>query len=256
LLGELSMEPQDSKTHFGYQVVDTAEKQQKVKHVFDKVASKYDLMNDLMSLGVHHFWKWFTIYCSAIRPNQKILDLAGGSGDLSQLILKKYYPQIEVVLADINANMLAQGRHRLLNSGFCQNVGFVLANAECLPFHDRCFDMIFMAFGLRNVTHQQNALNELYRITKPGGKICILEFSKPNHAWIKSFYDWYSFHVIPKLGKWFANDSASYEYLVESIRMHPDQETLKQMILKAGFDTCRVVNLTGGIVALHIAHRY
>ena len=256
LLLEHDMEPKDSKTHFGYQVVDANEKQEKVNAVFSKVANKEDLMNDLMSLGRHHFWKWFTIYSSSIRPHQTILDLAGGSGDLSQLICKKVYPNIHLVLSDINANMLAQGKQRLLNAGFYKNIEFVLANAEKLPFEDRTFDMVFMAFGLRNVTYQQNALNELCRVTKPGGKICILEFSKPKSDFLKRCYDWYSFHVIPKLGQWFAEDSSSYEYLVESIRMHPDQETLKKMILTAGFDQCQVTNMTGGIVALHMAYRY
>lgn len=250
------MATKDTKTHFGYQVVDTNEKQHKVNEVFSKVADKYDLMNDLMSFGIHHFWKWFTIYASAIRPHQSILDLAGGSGDLSSLICKKFYPQVDLVLADINPHMLVQGRNRLINDGFYDNIKFVLANAESLPFADRYFDLIFMAFGLRNVTNQQAALQELCRVTRPGGKICILEFSKPNNKILKQCYDWYSFHVIPKLGALFANDSQSYDYLVESIRMHPDQTTLKDMILNAGFDKCEIVNLSGGIVALHIAHRF
>lgn len=250
------MSSKESKTHFGYQQVPTAEKQAKVNDVFSRVANKYDLMNDLMSLGVHHFWKWFAIHTSLIKPNHKVLDLAGGSGDLSLLISKRFYPHTEIVLADINANMLAQGRNRLLDAGYVQNIEFAQVNAECLPFEERTFDVTFMAFGLRNVTRQDQALKELWRITKPGGKICILEFSKPISAGLKYIYDWYSFHVIPKLGAFFAQDAASYEYLVESIRMHPDQETLKQMILSAGFDDCKIVNLSGGIVALHIAHRY
>ena len=250
------MKSRESKTHFGYQTVSTQEKQTKVNEVFSRVANKYDLMNDLMSLGIHHFWKWFAIHTAMVRPHHQILDLAGGSGDLSLLMAKKFYPNIEIVLADINADMLAQGRNRLLDAGFVKNIEFSQVNAECLPFEERIFDITFMAFGLRNVTNQNNALKELWRITKPGGKICILEFSKPTSASLKYLYDWYSFHVIPKLGEWFAQDSASYEYLVESIRMHPDQETLKEMILNAGFDDCKVMNLTGGIVALHIAHRY
>lgn len=250
------MQVKEPKTHFGYQVVDTHEKQHKVNEVFSKVAHKYDLMNDLMSLGIHHFWKWFTIYATTIRPHQTILDLAGGSGDLSHLICKKHYPNIQLVLADINPEMLAQGRSRLIDAGYFQNIEFILANAESLPFSDSYFDLIYMAFGLRNVTNQSLALQELCRVVKPGGKVCILEFSKPSNQFLKQCYDWYSFHVIPKLGALFANDATSYEYLVESIRMHPDQETLKNMILNAGFDDCEVLNLSGGIVALHIARRY
>lgn len=250
------MEPKDTKTHFGYQVVETNEKQKKVNQVFSSVANKYDLMNDLMSLGIHHFWKWFTIYNASIREHQTILDLAGGSGDLSQLICQKVYPNLNLTLADINASMLAQGKLRLMNAGYFNGVNIVQANAEYLPFQDRFFDLIFMAFGLRNVTNKDKALQELCRVTKPGGKLCVLEFSKPKSNWLKSIYDWYSFHVIPKIGKWVANDAASYEYLVESIRMHPGQETLKEMILTAGFDDCKVINLSGGIVALHMAYRY
>lgn len=245
-----------SKTHFGYQTIDETEKQTKVNDVFTKVAHKYDIMNDVMSLGIHHYWKWLTIHTALIKKNSKVLDLACGSADLTQLICKKYYPNIELYLADINANMLEQGRTRLINLGFVDNIQYFQINAEALPFPEQYFDTTLMAFGLRNVTHQQNALEELYRITKPGGKICILEFSKPKLSILKRFYDWYSFHVIPKLGQWIANDAESYQYLVESIRMHPDQETLKNMILKAGFDRCDIHHLTGGIVALHVAYRY
>lgn len=250
------MSSKESKTHFGYQTVSSTEKQNKVNEVFSRVANKYDLMNDLMSLGIHHFWKWFAIHTSLVKPKQKILDLAGGSGDLSLLLSKRFYPNIEIVLADINASMLAQGRNRLLDAGYVKNIEFAQVNAESLPFEERIFDTTFMAFGLRNVTRQDLALKELCRITKPGGKICILEFSKPTTAGLKAIYDWYSFHVIPKLGEIFAQDATSYQYLVESIRMHPEQETLKKMILTAGFDDCKIVNLSGGIVALHIAHRY
>ncbi|NDH09081.1 MAG: bifunctional demethylmenaquinone methyltransferase/2-methoxy-6-polyprenyl-1,4-benzoquinol methylase UbiE [Gammaproteobacteria bacterium] len=247
---------QDKKTHFGFESVKQTEKQAKVNAVFSKVASRYDLMNDVMSLGVHHFWKWLSIYTANIKPHTKILDLAAGSGDLSRLICKQHYPYLDLTLADINANMLMQGRMRMLNEGFFENIHYSQVNAEALPFADQIFDVSFMAFGLRNVTNQANALKELCRITKPGGKLCILEFSKPKHALLSTFYDWYSFHVIPKMGQLFANDSASYQYLVESIRMHPDQEKLKQMILDAGFDQCEVTNLSGGIVALHVAYRY
>jgi len=245
-----------SKTHFGFETVDIKEKQHKVNEVFTKVADKYDIMNDVMSFGIHHYWKWLTIYTSNIRKGSKVLDLACGSGDLSLLLCKNLYPDIHLTLADINAEMLAQGKMRLLNQGYLENIEFVQANAEQLAFPEQYFDVSFIAFGLRNVPNQQQALNELFRVTRPGGKICILEFSKPKVAGLQKFYDWYSFHVIPKMGQWIANDSQSYQYLVESIRMHPDQDTLKNMILEAGFDRCDVTNLTGGIVALHVAYRY
>lgn len=247
---------QDKKTHFGFERINQTEKQSKVNAVFSKVASNYDIMNDVMSLGVHHFWKWLSIYTANIKPNAKILDLAAGSGDLSRLICKQHYPYFDLTLADINANMLMQGRMRMLNAGFIENIHYSQVNAEALPFADKLFDASFMAFGLRNVTHQANALKELCRITKPGGKLCILEFSKPKIPLLSKIYDWYSFKIIPKLGQLIANDSASYQYLVESIRMHPDQAQLKQMILDAGFDHCEVTNLSGGIVALHVAYRY
>lgn len=244
------------KTHFGYMLVDEAEKQAKVDAVFHQVAEKYDLMNDMMSLGVHHIWKWLTIYLANIRPKQTILDLAGGSGDLSRLICRQLYPDVHLVLADINSSMLTQGRRRLVDDGYVKGIDYVLANAEALPFLDRYFDLSFMAFGLRNVTHKERALRELWRVTRPGGKLHILEFSQPTSQLFKQAYDWYSFHIIPKLGAIFANDADSYEYLVESIRMHPNQETLKTMIMDAGFDRCEHINLSGGIVALHTAYRY
>jgi demethylmenaquinone methyltransferase / 2-methoxy-6-polyprenyl-1,4-benzoquinol methylase len=245
-----------SKTHFGYQTVDASEKQAKVNDVFTRVAKQYDIMNDVMSFGVHHYWKWLTIYTSNIRKGARVLDLACGSGDLSLLLCKNFYPHFDLTLADINPNMLAQGKKRLLNKGYVENIEFVETNAENLSFPDQSFDTCFIAFGLRNVPDQQQALNELCRVTRPGGKICILEFSKPRSNCLKLFYDWYSFNIIPKMGKWIANDAQSYQYLVESIRMHPDQNTLKNMILDAGFDRCDVTNLTGGIVALHVAYRY
>lgn len=245
-----------SKTYFGFETVETEEKQFKVNHVFTQVASKYDLMNDAMSLGVHHFWKWFAIYVAHIKPNSKILDLAAGSGDLSLTLAQKYYPKIDITLADINAEMLKQGKKRLIDKGFFQNIHFSQVNAEQLPFLDQSFDACFISFGLRNVTNIKKALQELCRVTKIGGKVCILEFSKPEYEWLKKCYDWYSFKVIPKLGHLIAKDTSSYQYLVESIRMHPDQITLKQMILDAGFDDCKIVNLTGGIVAMHTAYRY
>jgi len=249
------MDP-EKKTHFGFTSVKPEEKQAKVNAVFSKVASRYDLMNDVMSFGIHHFWKWLSIYTANIKPGAKILDLAAGSGDLSRLICQQHYPYLDLTLADINANMLQQGRMRMLNAGYFENIHFSQVNAEALPFADQIFDLSFMAFGLRNVTNQNNALKELCRITKPGGKICILEFSKAKHPILSKIYDWYSFQVIPKMGQMIANDQASYQYLVESIRMHPDQDKLKQMIFDAGFDKCEVTNLSGGIVALHVGYRY
>lgn len=244
------------KTHFGFKSVDASVKQDKVNQVFTQVAQKYDIMNDVMSFGVHHFWKWFSLYTSFLKPNTKILDLAAGSGDLSFSMAQKYYPKINLTLADINPEMLKQAQKRFLDAGFFENIQFAEVNAEHLPFPDKSFDNCFMAFGLRNVTNQQKALEELCRVTKIGGRVCILEFSKPKHDWLKTCYDWYSFNVIPKLGALIANDAASYQYLVESIRMHPDQETLKQMMLAAGFDECKINNLSGGIVAVHTGYRY
>jgi demethylmenaquinone methyltransferase/2-methoxy-6-polyprenyl-1,4-benzoquinol methylase len=255
-LGYIELMDQDKNTHFGFESVKQTEKQAKVNAVFSKVASRYDLMNDVMSLGVHHFWKWLSIYTANIKPHAKILDLAAGSGDLSHLICKQHYPYLDLTLADINANMLMQGRMRMINSGYFENIHYSQVNAEALPFADHSFDICFMAFVLRNVTNQISALKELCRITKPGGKLCILEFSKPKSSLLSKIYDWYSFQIIPKMGQLIANDSASYQYLVESIRMHPDQERLKQMILDSGFDQCEINNLSGGIVALHVAYRY
>lgn len=250
------MPESEKKTHFGFQSIDWNEKEKKVTEVFHSVAKNYDLMNDLMSLGVHRLWKQLTIWLSTAKPGHCVLDLAGGSGDLTRLLSKKVGRQGRVILADINAAMLAVGRDRLLDEGYASNIDFIQANAECLPFIDNHFHCITMAFGLRNVTDKEKALRSMYRVCKPGGQLMILEFSQPTLPGLKPIYDAYSFHILPKLGKLFANDAKSYQYLAESIRMHPPQEELRVMIEQAGFEDCRYHNLTGGIVALHTAYKY
>lgn len=242
---------QQATTHFGYRQVPVSEKQQRVAQVFHSVASKYDLMNDLMSFGIHRLWKQYTITLSGVRRGQMVLDLAGGTGDLALAFSRKVGAEGRVVLSDINESMLAVGRDRLLNKG-CYNVDFVLANAETLtPFPDNTFDLVTISFGLRNVTDKDAALRAMYRVLKPGGRLLILEFSKPVFEPLSRLYDLYSFTALPVMGKLVANDSESYRYLAESIRMHPDQYTLKQMMERAGFIQCDYHNLTGGIVALH-----
>jgi demethylmenaquinone methyltransferase/2-methoxy-6-polyprenyl-1,4-benzoquinol methylase len=250
------MTKQKNATHFGFQSVAWDEKEKKVHDVFHSVAQNYDLMNDLMSLGIHRLWKQFTIGLSQVRTGHSVLDLAGGSGDLTRLLCKKVGKSGQVVLADINAAMLAVGRDRLLDEGLHDNIRFVQANAETLPFADQSFHCITIGFGLRNVTDKLAALRSMYRICKPGGKLMVLEFSTPTIPGLQPVYDWYSFNILPKLGKLFANDATSYQYLAESIRMHPTQNELKQMIEDAGFEDCYYHNLSGGIVALHIAHKY
>ena len=241
---------------FGYQQVPITEKVTKVAEVFHSVASRYDLMNDLMSLGIHRLWKSFTINLSNVRRGHQVLDIAGGTGDLTAEFAEKVGVQGCVYLADINASMLNVGRDRLIDRGLINNIRYVQADAETLPFAENYFDCVSIAFGLRNVTHKENALASFYRVLKPGGQLLILEFSKPVIAALKAIYDTYSFSVLPKLGDWVANDAASYQYLAESIRMHPDQETLKNKVLNAGFDQCEYHNLSGGIVALHRAWKY
>lgn len=243
-------------THFGFQSVAWDEKEKKVAEVFHSVAKNYDVMNDLMSLGIHHLWKRFTIELSHVRPGQTVLDLAGGSGDLTRLLCKKVGETGHVVLADINSAMLHVGRDRLLNEGLFKNINFVQGNAQYLPFQDNSFHCITIGFGLRNVTDKEEALRSMYRVCKPGGKVMVLEFSSPNLPGLKQVYDWYSFHILPKIGKIFAKDEESYQYLAESIRMHPNQEQLKKLIEQAGFEDCHYYNLSGGIVALHIAYKY
>jgi demethylmenaquinone methyltransferase/2-methoxy-6-polyprenyl-1,4-benzoquinol methylase len=243
-------------TDFGYQQVPVTEKQTKVAEVFNSVASSYDLMNDLMSLGVHRLWKRFAVDCSNVRSGQCVLDIAGGTGDIASLFAQRVGRAGKVFLTDINASMLTLGRDRLLDEGHLSNIECAQANAECLPFSDNYFDCISIAFGLRNVTDKNAALRSMCRVLKPGGQLLILEFSKPVIPVLNKIYDTYSFSVLPKLGEWVADDAASYQYLAESIRMFPDQEILQRMVLQAGFDRCEYHNLSGGIVALHRAWKY
>jgi demethylmenaquinone methyltransferase/2-methoxy-6-polyprenyl-1,4-benzoquinol methylase len=239
------------KTHFGYREVDEQDKAGLVASVFDSVAARYDLMNDLMSGGIHRVWKRFTIEVSAVRPGHRVLDIAGGTGDLAMKFSDLVGDSGEVVLADINDSMLKVGRDKLLNRGYSANLEYVQANAEALPFPDGYFDVVSIAFGLRNVTHKERALESMLRVLKPGGRLLVLEFSKPGNPLLSRAYDSYSFNVLPTLGRLVAGDSESYRYLAESIRMHPDQETLKGMMEDAGFTRCEFYNMTGGIVALH-----
>ena len=241
----------EEDTHFGYRTVKKAEKQEKVAEVFTSVAKKYDIMNDLMSFGIHRLWKRYAISLTGVRAGQQVLDIAGGTGDLAKAFSKEVGRTGHVVLSDINEAMLEVGRERLLNAG-CSNVDFVLANAENLaPFADESFDLVTISFGLRNVTDKDAALRSMYRVLKKGGRLVILEFSKPIFEPLSKAYDLYSFTALPLMGKLVANDSESYQYLAESIRMHPDQRTLKQMMENAGFVNTDYHNLTGGIVAIH-----
>ena len=242
---------EDKQTHFGYQQVEESRKAGLVAGVFDSVADSYDVMNDLMSAGIHRVWKRFTIEVSAVRPGQRVLDIAGGTGDLAAKFSELVGEDGEVVLADINDSMLRVGRDKLLDRGYHGNISYVQADAETLPFPDNHFDIITIAFGLRNVTHKEAALQSMLRILKPGGRLLVLEFSKPQSQLLSRAYDTYSFKFLPMLGKLVAGDSESYQYLAESIRMHPDQETLKEMMEEAGFSRCEFFNMTGGIVALH-----
>ncbi len=242
-------------THFGYQEVPRKEKARRVADVFDSVAERYDIMNDLMSLGVHRLWKRFAVELAGVRPGQRVLDLAGGSGDLATRFASLVGAAGEVVLADINAHMLEQGRRRMVDRGIVGNVRYAQVNAECLPFPDNSFDCITIAFGLRNVTDKDAALRSMFRVLKPGGRALVLEFSKPVAPGLGPLYDLYSFKVLPLLGRFVARDEASYRYLAESIRMHPDQETLKDMMQQAGFERCDYHNLSGGIVALHRGYK-
>ena len=246
----------DDTTHFGYETVNTKEKVAKVAEVFHSVASKYDVMNDLMSMGIHRLWKRLTIEKSGVRRGHRVLDLAGGTGDLTAKFSKMVGDSGQVVLGDINDSMLKVGRSRLLDRGYAGNIEYVQANAECLPFPDNSFDCITIAFGLRNVTDKDAALASMYRVLKPGGRLLVLEFSKPVAPGLSPVYDFYSFNILPMMGKLIANDSESYRYLAESIRMHPDQETLKDMMSNAGFERCDYDNLTGGIVALHRGFKF
>ncbi|HSW71419.1 MAG TPA: bifunctional demethylmenaquinone methyltransferase/2-methoxy-6-polyprenyl-1,4-benzoquinol methylase UbiE [Gammaproteobacteria bacterium] len=243
-------------THFGYQDIPLNEKTERVAQVFHSVAQRYDLMNDLMSFGLHRLWKRFTLAACQARPGQVFLDLAAGTGDLAAVLARKVGKTGQVILTDINESMLARGRLHLLDQGLIGNVSYVLADAEQLPFAAHSFDGITLAFGLRNITQPQRALEAMYRVLKPGGKALILEFSQLTLPWLQKLYDLYSFQLIPKLGEWLTRDRQSYEYLVESIRKHPDQESLKSLMEKSGFEDVNYYNLTGGIVALHQGYKY
>jgi demethylmenaquinone methyltransferase/2-methoxy-6-polyprenyl-1,4-benzoquinol methylase len=243
-------------TDFGYERVPWDEKQRRVRGVFDSVAGNYDLMNDLMSGGAHRLWKEFTLSLTGLRPGQRALDVAGGTGDLTTGMAKQVGKHGLVVLSDINAAMLGEGRDRLLDAGLVGNVAVSLANAEKLPFRDSQFDCVTIGFGLRNVTDKPAALADMRRVLKPGGQLLVLEFSQPVVPLLKPLYDLYSFRVLPMLGKLIAKDEDSYRYLAESIRMHPDQETLLGMLRDAGLEDCRYHNLSGGIVAVHRGYRY
>lgn len=240
----------DKTTHFGYKEVPTEDKEKLVKGVFDSVASNYDLMNDVMSFGIHRLWKQYAIDIANVKKGDAILDLASGTGDLIKLYHKKIGNSGRIVSSDINEAMLDEGKRNLMNSGVL-GIEFVQANAEKLPFENNSFDLVSIAFGLRNVTDKDKALSEMCRVLKPGGVLIVLEFSKTTNPVLEKIYDAYSFNLIPKFGSWFAGDEDSYQYLAESIRKHPDQETLKQMIIDAGFDMCEYQNLTGGVVAIH-----
>lgn len=238
-----------SQTHFGFQQVDERDKAKHVRSVFDSVASNYDLMNDVMSAGLHRWWKAYTLMVANPRPGDRVLDLAGGTGDLGLAFAPKVAPTGQVVHTDINEAMLREGRNRLLDQGHV--LPTLVCDAEQLPFADGYFDTVSVAFGLRNMTHKELALREMNRVLRPGGKLLVLEFSKVAPP-LQKAYDWYSFNVMPQLGKWIAKDEASYRYLAESIRMHPDQETLRGMLKEAGFGHVDVHNLSAGITALHV----
>jgi demethylmenaquinone methyltransferase / 2-methoxy-6-polyprenyl-1,4-benzoquinol methylase len=239
------------RTHFGFKEVETDAKAGLVADVFHSVAARYDLMNDLMSAGIHRVWKRFTIELSGVRTGHSVLDIAGGTGDLAARFADIVGPAGRVVLADINDSMLKVGRDKLLDHGRIDNLEFVQADAQSLPFPDASFDCVTIAFGLRNVTDKDAALRSMLRVLKPGGRLLVLEFSKPANPLLSRAYDAYSFRVLPLMGRLVANDADSYQYLAESIRMHPDQETLKDMMEDAGFTRCEYHNMTGGVVALH-----
>jgi len=242
-------------THFGYKDVPTEDKVKHVARVFHSVASKYGVMNDLMSMGIHRLWKRFTLHTSGVRRGAKVLDIAGGTGDLALKFSKMVGSTGHVILADINSSMLNVGRDRLIDEGIAGNIDYIQANAECLPFPDNTFDVITIAFGLRNVTDKDKALRSMFRILKPGGRLMVLEFSK-TADWLTPIYDTYSFKLLPKIGKLISGDEESYRYLVESIRMHPDQDTLKNMMIDAGFEHCDYHNMSAGIVALHSGYKF
>jgi demethylmenaquinone methyltransferase/2-methoxy-6-polyprenyl-1,4-benzoquinol methylase len=241
-----------AQTHFGYETVDETDKARRVRGVFDSVASKYDLMNDLLSGGLHRAWKAYAVAVADVRPGQRVLDIAGGTGDLARAFAAKVGPQGLVVLTDINESMLRAGRDRLLDGGVA--LPTAVCDAECLPWADASFDLVSVAFGLRNMTHKERALAEMARVLRPGGRLLVLEFSKVAPP-LQAPYDFYSMRLMPLIGKWVAGDADSYRYLAESIRMHPDQATLKGLMKDAGFGHVDVHNLAAGIVALHVGIR-
>ena len=241
----------DTKTHFGFKDVDWDAKQGMVNSVFDSVAKKYDIMNDVMSLGMHRIWKHVAISHSGVRPGDTVLDVASGTGDLAKQFARIVGSKGHVILSDINGNMLSEGRKRLDQSGVVGNVSYFLANAEAIGLPDNSVDCITISFGLRNVRDKDKALTEFYRVLKPGGRLLVLEFSKPTSTGFAKLYDWYSFNVIPRMGQLITQDRESYQYLAESIRKHPDQQTMADMFSNAGFNDVSFHNLTGGIVALH-----
>jgi len=249
------MADSDRSVDFGFEKIAAADKAARVSAVFNSVAGKYDVMNDLMSFGAHRLWKRFTLSLTGLRPGQRALDVAGGSGDLAAGLLRQVGKSGRVVLSDINPKMLEIGRDRLLDAGFVGNVECIVADAQALPFEDNAFDCVTIGFGLRNVTDKAAALVSMHRVLKPGGQLLVLEFSTPLAPGLKSVYDAYSFNVLPLLGKLVAQDAPSYRYLAESIRMHPDQETLLEMLRTAGFAQTRYHNLSGGIVAVHRGYK-
>ena len=242
----------NEKTHFGFKEVDVNKKAEHVGDVFHSVAEEYDLMNDAMSFGMHRLWKKMLIELSELSEGSVALDIASGTADIPRLINRKF-KSVSMHVTDINASMLALGKERAINENFFHNCNFALASGESLPYQDQTFDLVTVGFGLRNFTDKEKGLKEMKRVLKPDGVLLILEFSKPTNSFFSKVYDWYSFNIIPKLGSFLANDSKSYHYLAESIRMHPDQETLKNMVLDAGFDDCKFYNLVNGVVAIHQA---
>jgi demethylmenaquinone methyltransferase/2-methoxy-6-polyprenyl-1,4-benzoquinol methylase len=240
---------------FGYERVPVTEKKDRVNRVFDSVAPHYDLMNDVMSAGLHRLWKRFAIARTGLRPGQSALDVAAGSADLSAGLARRVGREGSVVVTDVNAAMLASGRDRMLNAGFAGNIIYALADAEALPFAERSFHCVTIGFGLRNVTDRDAALASMYRVLRPGGRLVVLEFSTPHLGPLSAVYDIYSFRVLPRMGQWLAGDAGSYRYLAESIRRHPDQQTLLGMMASAGFERCGYNNLSGGIVAVHVGFR-
>ena len=244
----------NKKTHFGYKEINVDEKAKKVGGVFTSVANSYDVMNDAMSIGLHRLWKRILVEIAGIKNNDVVLDIAAGTGDIAKLISKQF-PSSEIYVSDINNEMLSLGRERSIDEGFSNNTHFCQLSGEAIPFNDATFDVITIGFGLRNFTDKSAGLKEMRRCLKKNGRLLILEFSKPNNLLFSKVYDWYSFNVLPKLGALLASDSDSYQYLAESIRMHPDQENLKRLIIENGFEDCKFYNLLNGIVAIHVGYK-